>query len=640
MELDFWATTDVGRVRDHNEDNFLVDKRMQLFVVADGMGGHAAGEVASAMSVKVVRDVIANSREVFERLDEDPENLENRRNVLAVLESAISQACQSVWSTAREDASKQGMGTTTSLLLLTEGRGFIGHVGDSRVYLLRQGQAHQLTEDHSLVNEMLRLGKIQPGEEHKIPHKNAVTRAVGVNEFVEVDTFEFDVFSGDEFLLCSDGLCGYFDDDGPGEEITDLLGVDDVREATERCIRFANESGGKDNITSIVVRVSGQVNGRKREIQAVMEALRSTPYFQYLSYKEMVQIVNMTERIEHSAGEEICSETTNSDALFLIVDGEVRLERAGEVLGVFHTAEHFGETSIIDEHAKPFSATAVTDARLLAIRRERFMELLRQDSDLAVKLLWNFLQTFTIRLREFGQTVAEGGSEGMPEVTPSRNLVHEPDLRAMVDSDKTVERVIVDEDSEPTRVDSEPELQAASEPSLEVDSEPKDAPSVQISAGLQSEERDEDLYALEETIDMEAFDRSELAAAAAEQSSYADFEPEEDLRATVQMDQAEKETRTMPTLQAQIEAADQKPEAFGQEIEGDETMPPPGLRDQSSKAVSGESSTAGSSPAPKAQVLRRTKLGVDKGDDSTEDMTEAANTARKAPAQESSEEML
>lgn len=612
MELEFWATTDVGRVRDHNEDNFLVDKRMQLFVVADGMGGHAAGEVASAMSVKVVRDVISGARETLERLDEDPENLQNRRNVLAVIESAIAQACQTVWSTAQEDTNKRGMGTTTSLLLLKDGRGFIGHVGDSRVYLMRQGQAHQLTEDHSLVNEMLRLGKIQPGEEHKIPHKNAVTRAVGVNEFVEVDTFEFDVFSGDEFLLCSDGLCGYFDDAGTGAEIVDLMAAEDVREATERSIRFANERGGKDNITSIVVRVSGEVDGRKREIQAVMEALRSTPYFQYLSYKEMVQIVNMTERLEFEAGESICSENENSDGLFLIVSGEVRIEQGGESVGVFHTAEHFGETSIVDENALRFSAKAVTDTRLLAIRRDRFMELLRQDSDLAVKLLWNFLQTFTIRLRDVGQTVLESGREGISDANPSDDLVDDPQPEGAIESDKTVEREVLqdlDEDSS-----------EASDPQIE---------SVVVAA-----ESDDD--ALEKTMDMEAFDRASLADAA----GLAPEEPEEDLRATVQMESAKEKTETIPTLEAQIAGDHATRKAFGKQVDGDATMPPPGLQKHGSRAVRGESSTGGSKPAPQAQVLRRGKLAADssRDDEPTEETTDAASLAQQLAKQESAAE--
>lgn len=425
MDLEFWAATDVGRVRDHNEDNFLVDKRLHLFVVCDGMGGHAAGEVASAMSVKVVREVFSNARDVFERLDEDPDNLENRKAVLGLCERAIQEACQRIYQAAQEEVGKRGMGTTCSLLVLHDGRGFIGHVGDSRVYLSRNGQIHQITEDHSLLNEMLRLGKIKPGEEHLLPHKNAVTRAVGVNEFVEVDTFELDVFSGDQFLLCSDGLCGYFKHD---DHILALLDTVDIRKATENCITFANEAGGKDNITSIVIRVSGEV-GKRRLVQQSMDILRGSPFFQYLSYKELVQVVNLTERLEVDPGRHVCDGTRN-DGLFFVMTGLVTTDRDGVGVGEYGPNMYFGELNVVDEGAQPLRATTIEKSQILVIRRNRFMELLRQDPDLAVKLLWNFLQFFSTRLRTLPDAPSNIGLDESSEPTPpSGVLVFEEDLK-------------------------------------------------------------------------------------------------------------------------------------------------------------------------------------------------------------------
>lgn len=396
MELEFWATTDVGRVRDHNEDNFLVDKRMKLFVVCDGMGGHAAGEIASAMSVRVVREVMSAHREVFDRLSRDPDNLANRKSVLNLVEHAIQEACLRVYQSAQEDSSRRGMGTTCSLLLLAEGRGFIGHVGDSRIYLHRQGQVHQITEDHSLINEMIRLGKIQKGQEHNLPHKNAVTRAVGVNEFVEVDTFELDVFGGDAFLLCSDGLSGYFNDDA---QISNLLEHDDVREVTEEAIDFANAGGGKDNITAIAVRVTSE-DIHTRDIQRTMEMMRSTPFFQYLAYKEMVQMVNLSKRTEYPKGGVVFESGTDPGAFFLIIQGQIALARDGGEIANLFAGDYFGETALIDESPLGYSATASkNETVVLSFRRERFMGLLRGEPNLAVKLLWNFVQTFVARLR-------------------------------------------------------------------------------------------------------------------------------------------------------------------------------------------------------------------------------------------------
>lgn len=437
MDLEFWAATDVGRVRDHNEDNFLVDKRLKLFVVCDGMGGHAAGEVASAMSVKVVREVFSASREVFEKLDQDPDHPENRKAVLALCERAIQEACQRIYHAAQEDAGRRGMGTTCSLLVLHDGRGFIGHVGDSRVYLARNNQIHQITEDHSLINEMLRLGKIKPGEEHLLPHKNAVTRAVGVNEFVEVDTFELDVFSGDEFLLCSDGLCGYFH---ANEEILGMMGHSDIRAATETFIQFANEAGGKDNITTILVRVSGEV-GKRRHIQQAIDIMRQSPLFQYLAYKELVQVLNLSERIEIKAGELACDGHSN-DGLFLVLSGQLEVERRGDGLGFFSGGSHFGDHGLVDEDATPLRAMALEQSQIMVIRRGRFLELLRQEPDLAVKLLWNFLQSFSRRLRDAEARIPNSEPEDMADSTPASGvLVFEEDLRetATIDTDQTID---------------------------------------------------------------------------------------------------------------------------------------------------------------------------------------------------------
>src|SRR5262245_29395026 len=242
MELRFAAATDVGRQRNHNEDNFLVDKKLQLFVVADGMGGHAAGEVASSIAVHQLRDAVHANRDVLERFssgDPDVTPVE----ILQILEHAVQSACTAINNRAEAEADKRGMGTTTSALLIAGNpahpRGFIAHVGDSRIYLLRQKQTHQLTEDHSLMNELVKRGKLKREEIDNSPYKqfkNAVTRAVGVYASVEVDTFDFDILPGDRFLLCSDGLYTYLDDD----KLPALLTDGEIKDVPKQLIEIAN----------------------------------------------------------------------------------------------------------------------------------------------------------------------------------------------------------------------------------------------------------------------------------------------------------------------------------------------------------------------------------------------------------------
>src|SRR3954467_3387018 len=205
----FYAATDVGRLRDHNEDNYLVDKKLALFVVADGMGGHAAGEVASALAVRIIHEEIKAGRELIEKHGQDGSEVRVEKEILALLESAVQRACARIHEEAKADANKRGMGTTLSALLIAGSHGFIAHVGDSRIYLLRDGRIQQVTEDHTVYNELVKRGKLTKDQIEKVAQKNAITRAVGVYERVEVDTLFIEVLPGDQFLLASDGLHGY-----------------------------------------------------------------------------------------------------------------------------------------------------------------------------------------------------------------------------------------------------------------------------------------------------------------------------------------------------------------------------------------------------------------------------------------------
>src|SRR6516162_6615610 len=229
MELSFWAATDVGKKRETNEDNFLVDKKLSLFVVADGMGGHASGEVASQLAVHEFRNAVDASRDLVERYTKNDATV-RPQDVLTLLENAVQAAGHAVFEKAQAEPEKRGMGTTASALLIAGDRGFIAHVGDSRIYLLRQNQVHQLTEDHSLINELVRRGKIKRDEIDSSPYskyKNAVTRAVGAYESVETDTLDFEVLPGDHFLLCSDGLHAYLKD----SDVPEILSAEDIADA-------------------------------------------------------------------------------------------------------------------------------------------------------------------------------------------------------------------------------------------------------------------------------------------------------------------------------------------------------------------------------------------------------------------------
>src|SRR5688500_6891712 len=406
MELSFAAATDVGRQRQHNEDNFLIDKKLQLFIVADGMGGHAAGEVASSITVHQVRDAVHANRDLVERFkagDEDVQAVE----LLQVLEHAIQDACGTVYNRAQAEPDKRGMGTTASALLIVGApgrqRGIIAHVGDSRIYLSRQGQAHQLTEDHSLMNELVRRGKIRREEFETSPYKqfkNAVTRAVGVYASVEVDTFDFDILPGDRFLLCSDGMYAYLDE----EELPDMLSDGEVDQVPRALVDKANRGGGHDNITAVVVRIGddepAEMGERAVEVSLKIEVLKGMQLFGYLSYKELVRVMNITETREFAESEDIIREGEPGDAMYVLLAGSVRLHKGGVTVAELGKGQHFGEMALVDRTQRSLTATAREASRLLLIRRKDFYAIIKKEPSLSVKLLWSFVQVLAERLRK------------------------------------------------------------------------------------------------------------------------------------------------------------------------------------------------------------------------------------------------
>jgi protein phosphatase len=242
--------TDLGRKRASNEDAFFLDEGLGLYVVADGMGGHAAGEVASQEAVETVYGMVKRGVTGLRPLTE-PLSEADGRAACRLMESAIQGATYMVFSMAEMDRGKTGMGTTISALLVLGEFAVTAQVGDSRIYRVHDGETEQLTEDHTLIAWQLKQGLITPQEAKKSPHRNVITRAVGNRDYVQVDTALVPLKRGDRFLLCSDGLHGYL-------QTGDIAPVIDLgaERAVARFIALANERGGKDNITAVLVEIS------------------------------------------------------------------------------------------------------------------------------------------------------------------------------------------------------------------------------------------------------------------------------------------------------------------------------------------------------------------------------------------------
>ena len=249
MQVRSYGLSDIGRHRQVNEDSLLIDDNARFYVVADGVGGRAKGEVASSMAVEEAHGFIKRGEPVIKKFVADP-NEENLFAARRLLESAVQSACYMVFGLAEQDPERHGMSTTLSALLILEDLVAVtAQVGDSRVYRLRDNQCKQITEDHTLINYRLKRGLITPEEAEKAPGKNIITRAVGHKDYVQVDTIDCDLLAGDRFMLCSDGLHGYLKE---GEVDTILTG-DSQEKIAQGFVDLANNRGGKDNITVLIV---------------------------------------------------------------------------------------------------------------------------------------------------------------------------------------------------------------------------------------------------------------------------------------------------------------------------------------------------------------------------------------------------
>jgi protein phosphatase len=249
----FAGKTDVGRVRDHNEDDFLLPSEVPVAAVSDGMGGHACGEVASEIAIGTVGDHYRRTGE--ESPPRWPFRLTQPQVERDRMTTAIKLANARIYRAGLEDAEKKGMGCTIDAIYFKQGRVYVGHVGDSRVYRVRGGHITQVTEDHSLLNDYRRMKEMSGEELENFPHKNVVVRALGLAEYVAVDVLVDEYDLGDLYLLCSDGLCGMLSDEAILEVIEAEESLDGV---CSTLVREANEAGGVDNISVVLARVEPQ----------------------------------------------------------------------------------------------------------------------------------------------------------------------------------------------------------------------------------------------------------------------------------------------------------------------------------------------------------------------------------------------
>lgn len=405
MQIETFGASDVGQTRAANEDAFVLAPDLGLVAVADGMGGFQRGDVASQVAVNVLVEAISAGASVLNAYRSAPDD-RSRGAVKAVLEAAVQRACEEVYGAGVAITGQGGrVGTTLDAVLVIGNTAFIAHVGDGRIYLLRGTEVHQLTEDHSLVQQQLKEGLITAEQARTARNKNVITRALGVLPSVQVDSLHFELDPSDKLLLCSDGLYRYVGMRELGLAMLKVGGEAAVRQLVDS----ANSRGGRDNITCVVVELRAEGAPRRRADGPQADhiaVLRRVDLFAVCTYRELLATSQITVPRAVPAGTVLFAEGEAGRECFIVVDGLVELRKGNTILTRAGSGDYFGELSFVDSPRRSADAVAVEDTTFLVLERDRFLQLMKQDAELAVKLTWQLLRHVAAQLRATSEKLA------------------------------------------------------------------------------------------------------------------------------------------------------------------------------------------------------------------------------------------
>lgn len=397
------ARTDPGKKRQHNEDAMAAMPEQGIYVVADGVGGRAAGEVAAAICVDAFRAAAARIAERVSTFNAQP-TLEARNGVLIAMDDACQTASRRIYETA-ESEGKAGMTTTLVVAVFGSGTAFLCHVGDSRAYLVRNQKLHQLTEDHSMVNELVRSGKMTLTEARASRHRHVITRAVGLYPTVQPSLAAVDIVAGDRFVLCSDGLS----DVVPEDVIATKGSFDSLDAGAEALLQAALDKGGPDNITIILIDPSGAEPLDEAASRAKL--LETLFLFKDMPYAQRLQVSRIMQEHYFAPGDELFVAGSSERRMYIMLEGEVRVERDNLELATLTAGEHFGELSLIDRGPRSATIRAASFGSAVSVCADDLETFVKEEPALGGELLWKLLNVMGQRLRRTNERLAvvQGG---------------------------------------------------------------------------------------------------------------------------------------------------------------------------------------------------------------------------------------
>jgi PPM family protein phosphatase len=404
--------TDQGRVRSNNEDAFIDMPEIGLFAVADGMGGEQCGEVASALAVKTVSEFISDSKAVIEAYLMS-ESSDNRAQVLNMLSEALISANTKVYRKADELKLNGRMGTTLTIFLALEDTGFMVHAGDSRLYMVRDGELTQLSTDHTVANDYRK----QYGDEGaKFDERisGMLTRAVGIQEFIEPEKLSFLIAPNDRYLLCSDGLYNYMGEKGE-EVLLKMLASNEYKPEDEDkflsstlnlFIENAYKNGGGDNITALLITIFGSSSEEVTETKEIIkrfDAVRSIALFEELEYKDVLSVMDKAEIRTYNRYDVINRIAVSDPELYIILEGKVSSLKGSKHIKTFYTGDHIGEVAFLTGETPQFNLFVDKPSTFLVIKKSEFKNLVLENPVLGAKLLW---QLSAILARQTNSSIA------------------------------------------------------------------------------------------------------------------------------------------------------------------------------------------------------------------------------------------
>ena len=389
MDVQGIGHSDVGLVRQNNEDAVLVDAELGLFAVCDGMGGAAGGEVAAKMAITSIERAVREQGDAISRVRHDPAH---SGDLGALLEAATHRACQEIHTRAAAEPALAGMGCTATVLVTAGRRAAMAHVGDSRLYVVRNGKTHQLSSDHTLAAELVRTGTIEPDQERGHSQAHILTRALGIHASVDVETLSFDLLPGDRLLLCSDGLSDYI----PSPAwLAERFSRSSIEETLDDLIDFALGCGGRDNITAVAIQVEGEDEDPTQphlSTERLLGVLGSSFLFSDLSLAQLSRLLDRSEIRTFNAEDIIYGLGDVQNELLVVITGTIRVESLKGERGAVGPGQHLGEALVL--RPRPIRAKIVAEepTTLLAINGSSLVELVNRRPWLGVILLTRLVE--------------------------------------------------------------------------------------------------------------------------------------------------------------------------------------------------------------------------------------------------------